>query len=343
MATSEILPFAQGVGANVQSQVDYAAEPLRSSGNVAGIARSAVNNKALRQASLMASALAQYIADNQANNVVDTATSADIAGWLSAAILADVGTAALPSDYFSGFTLSNNGAAPNTTVDVAAGSARSSDNTVDIKLTSTLRGILQSAGAWAAGDNQNKLDTGAKANNTWYHVFAIRKTSDGTADILFSTSLTAPTLPSGYAGFRFLESIKTDSSGNIIRFRQIGDEMLYLTPIIDVTATVNQTSQTFTISTPLGRRVIARVNISMVSGDNGMFVRSPEFTDQASGLNTPAYLGGITMASGSAPDFSGNEVNTPTNASSQVALRCYSNSTAVVLVTYGWKTCRETI
>lgn len=88
MATNEILPFAQGVGANVQDQAAYTAEPLRSSGNVAGIARSNVNNKALRQATLMASALAQFIADNQANDVVDTATFTDIATWLEAAIVA---------------------------------------------------------------------------------------------------------------------------------------------------------------------------------------------------------------------------------------------------------------
>lgn len=88
MATNEILPFAQGGGANVQSQIDYAAEPLRSSGNVAGIARSNVNNKALRQASVLAAGLAQFMADNQSNNIVDTASIANLANWLGDAIRA---------------------------------------------------------------------------------------------------------------------------------------------------------------------------------------------------------------------------------------------------------------
>lgn len=86
MATNEILPFAQGVGANVQSQMDYTAEPLRSSGNVAGIARSNVNNKALRQASVIAAGIAQFMADRQANNITDSATPANISAWMALAV-----------------------------------------------------------------------------------------------------------------------------------------------------------------------------------------------------------------------------------------------------------------
>jgi hypothetical protein len=86
MATNEILPFAQGGGANVQSQVDYAAEPLRSSGNVAGIARAPVNNKALRQASVIAAGVAQFAADNQATNITDSLTPAQFSEVLGNSI-----------------------------------------------------------------------------------------------------------------------------------------------------------------------------------------------------------------------------------------------------------------
>lgn len=86
MATNEILPFAQGVGANVQNQASYTAEPLRSSGNVAGIARSNVNNKALRQASVIAAGIAQFMADRQANNITDSATPANISAWMDLAV-----------------------------------------------------------------------------------------------------------------------------------------------------------------------------------------------------------------------------------------------------------------
>ncbi len=86
MATNEILPFAQGVGANVQDQASYTAEPLRSSGNVSGIARSNVNNKALRQASVIAAGIAQFMADRQANNITDSATPANISAWMALAV-----------------------------------------------------------------------------------------------------------------------------------------------------------------------------------------------------------------------------------------------------------------
>lgn len=86
MAISKILPFAGGAGANVQSQEGYVVEPLRDSGNIPGIARSAVNNKALRQSTLMAAALAKYIADNQSNDVTDDDTPEDIALWLKGVI-----------------------------------------------------------------------------------------------------------------------------------------------------------------------------------------------------------------------------------------------------------------
>lgn len=86
MATSEILPFAFGVGANIEDQATYATDPLRTSGNVAGIAKSALNNKALLQSTLIASAVAKFIADNQANNITDQNAFPDIANWLKTAV-----------------------------------------------------------------------------------------------------------------------------------------------------------------------------------------------------------------------------------------------------------------
>lgn len=90
MANSEILLFAGDAGANVESQVDYTADPLRLSGNVPGVAKSALVNKVLRQSSLLAAALAQYIASNQSNDVVDTASPASIAAWLKTSILSNI-------------------------------------------------------------------------------------------------------------------------------------------------------------------------------------------------------------------------------------------------------------
>lgn len=88
MATSEIIPFADSPSANIQGQAAYVAEPLRQSGNVPGIAKSAVNNKALLQATLMAAALGQFIANGQTVNITDQLDYADIATYMATAVAA---------------------------------------------------------------------------------------------------------------------------------------------------------------------------------------------------------------------------------------------------------------
>lgn len=79
MGANKFLPFAQGVGANVLSQTDYAGDAQRVNGNQPGVARSQLVNKAIRQGSVMAAAMAQIIADTGPGDVDDTMTVADLA------------------------------------------------------------------------------------------------------------------------------------------------------------------------------------------------------------------------------------------------------------------------
>ena len=112
MAENQILPFAYADGANVLSQSDYQADNQRLIGHQPGIARSALENKALRQASAMAAGLAQFIADNQPDNVTDSRAPAEIAAMLLTACRAAMPQPSLTADtnesgYFSIAT--NNG------------------------------------------------------------------------------------------------------------------------------------------------------------------------------------------------------------------------------------------
>ena len=92
MATNEILQFAEtDTGTNLLTQSEYAADSQRPIGNQPGVARSKLVNKALRQASLIAAGLAEYIADNQANNITDALTPQNIADYLQAAITGALG------------------------------------------------------------------------------------------------------------------------------------------------------------------------------------------------------------------------------------------------------------
>lgn len=91
MATNEILQFAStNTGTNLLTQAEYSADAQRTTGNQPGIARSKLVNKALRQASLLAAGLAEFIADYQANNVTDSLTPQNIADYLLAAIQANI-------------------------------------------------------------------------------------------------------------------------------------------------------------------------------------------------------------------------------------------------------------
>lgn len=80
MATNNFKPFATGAGANVTSQVDWEALPALLAGFSSGKASSAQVNKAIRQASFIASALAQYTANKSGSDVLD---DGDIAGFIT--------------------------------------------------------------------------------------------------------------------------------------------------------------------------------------------------------------------------------------------------------------------
>jgi len=71
MATNDFKPFAIGAGANVMSQADYLALAALLTGFQSGKASSAQVNKALRQATFIASALAQFVSDKSGADVLD--------------------------------------------------------------------------------------------------------------------------------------------------------------------------------------------------------------------------------------------------------------------------------
>ena len=91
MATNEILPFAStDTGTNLLTQAEYSTDSQRPIGNQPGIARSKLVNKALRQSSLVSAGVAQYIANKQAANVVDTLTTEQLATLMENAVAAQI-------------------------------------------------------------------------------------------------------------------------------------------------------------------------------------------------------------------------------------------------------------
>ncbi|MCM2755229.1 phage tail protein [Escherichia coli] len=80
MATNNFKPFATAANANVTAQADWEALPALLSGFMAGKASSAQVNKAIRQASFIAAALAQYTANKSELDVLD---DGDLNGFIS--------------------------------------------------------------------------------------------------------------------------------------------------------------------------------------------------------------------------------------------------------------------
>jgi hypothetical protein len=78
----DFLPFAIGGSANVETQSEYAADPLLSTGNVAGVAKSSFVNKSIRQANAMVSQLGAFLASNNNTDVLDNGNTAQLLALL---------------------------------------------------------------------------------------------------------------------------------------------------------------------------------------------------------------------------------------------------------------------
>ncbi|QBX80169.1 gp53-like domain-containing protein [Citrobacter tructae] len=86
MPTNDIKPFASAGGANVLTQAEYLALAALSTGFSSGKASSKEANKAIRQATFIASVLAQFICDKSGSDVLDDGNVAGLVTKLLSAI-----------------------------------------------------------------------------------------------------------------------------------------------------------------------------------------------------------------------------------------------------------------
>jgi hypothetical protein len=95
VATVDFLPFATGVDANVLDQADYLAASFVAEGFQSGIATSDYLNKVWRQSSFIAAGLANYVANQTGDNVLDDGNLANFIANLTSAIA--IGASVKPS------------------------------------------------------------------------------------------------------------------------------------------------------------------------------------------------------------------------------------------------------
>ena len=201
-------------------------------------------------------------------------------GNIDVAALAAAVAVATPTHYLAGLTMSLS-VASTSSVDVAPGHARGTGNPVILK--GPMSAVIQSSGSWTEGNGSNKLDTGGRAANTWYHLFIMRKLVGGEADLLFSASLGSAIVPTGFEIVRRIGSVKTDNLGRIIPFINLGRRFIWVSPIKDASGVLLNaaSSTTLTLTVPPEVRTLARVDGGFTGAGTTMYLRPTDGTPQA--------------------------------------------------------------
>jgi hypothetical protein len=194
----------------------------------------------------------------------------------------------LPFNYIGGLITSNNGGDPAKDIDIAPGEARDNTNVDNMRLAAAI--TKQIDAIWAVGTDQGGLDTGAVAADTLYAVWLIKRSDTGVVDALFSTSFTAPTMPTNYDRKRLIGAINTDGTPDILPYEQTGDFFRYTTlipEVIDTTIT-DVTWETATLHVP--PNAMAEITASLTNPtstsafDGRLWIRKKGAAD---GLQTP--------------------------------------------------------
>ena len=241
----------------------------------------------------------------------------------------------IPQDYISGFQMSSPGGSA--TMAIAAGTASDSGNSVLIAMASALS---KTTSAWAAGSLSGGLDTGAIANNTWYHFFAIRCPDTGVVDVLFSTSASAPTMPANYTQKRRIGSGLTDGAGKWTAFVQVGNYFYWLALANDSAAfaALSTVAANYTCTVPTGVQVLAMLQVYLMRNSTAIGARvfNPSLSDAAldSTANAIGNIGITATGTGSVRPT--HSLTVLTNTSAQVRAVTDLAPTAVDVRTAGW-------
>ncbi|WP_230580776.1 tail fiber protein, partial [Xenorhabdus bovienii] len=120
MAKNEFLPFGIADGANVLLNEEYSNLAARTNGFSSGVAKSQELNKVWRQASVIASVVAQFIAETNNQDVLDDGNTAALRAGLLNALRATIGSnIPVASQTLAGITKLSNATNSNSEVDAA--------------------------------------------------------------------------------------------------------------------------------------------------------------------------------------------------------------------------------
>lgn len=221
--------------------------------------------------------------------------------------------------HLAGLTMSTAGSS--TTMTIAAGEAVDSTNSQVMMLASA---INKTTAAWAVGNNQGGLDTGAIANNAWYNFFEIKRPDTGVVDVIFSLSATTPTMPANYTLKRRIGAMRTNGSGQWERFVQDGDLFQWRAGCFQefFQTAPNSSAVGRTLSyVPSGVRVIAILQMELVNNNASGNVVDLRFTDLDCDDTATVNDTGIAAANSGYSRTQYRVVQVRTNASAQIRTR----------------------
>ncbi|MBV9828523.1 MAG: hypothetical protein JO001_23085 [Alphaproteobacteria bacterium] len=234
--------------------------------------------------------------------------------------------------FAGGCTLSNDGTSPNTLIDIDICSTAEDSGQILMVQNSA---FTKTTGAWTVGSGNGGLDTGTVANLTWYYVYQIQRADTGVVDYLLTATYGAPTMPANYTRKRYIGAVKTDGSGHLLAFAQIGNEFVWGAPQQDLnSATVGTTAALQTLaSVPGGHKVLAHFRAEIyASGNPKVLFTSPD--EASSAVDTPT--GNQSIQAITSTGTSGT-FRVMTNTVQQVRMVSNTAGTGVWDVTIGWQ------
>lgn len=218
-------------------------------------------------------------------------------------------------------------------VTAAAGSCRDSADAVNL-VSAGMTKLLGTA--WAAGNGNGGLFSGAVGNSTTYYFFAIYKTSDGTVDFGFDTSVTAANKPVGYGSYRRLATFRTDGAATILPVKIFGNarqRQYRFDGAQSVLAAGTQTSFTDIVMTgPMSpQSTFAYVQVYSVGGisHNGVLRPNGSAVDDS---GTPAKITWGGSSNNSTSNEGTNQIWIATDASQTIEYKLVAGTNVSVFV-----------
>jgi len=228
-------------------------------------------------------------------------------------------------------TIANNVTDEDYDIDFNAGKILSADGLTGIQLTSDLTKKLDES--WTEGTDVGGLFIGSVAADTTYHCFVIRK-DDGTVDCGFDININCSNIPGGYTSYRYIHSLLTDSSSNILGFFQSGDTINLKSPVNDLqTGSFNLLRNTLALSVADGLPVLADLSVAGVSVvDRAMLVSSLLVDDVA------VTSANCTVHNSANSVHVNNSINVLTNSSGEIAYKVSDDTASgtLYITTNGW-------